>query len=73
MFICLNIHLYIYVCKLYSEITDMNKYLYLLFTIPFLVYMINTQKVMKCMFKWGKEFKNGPSQICGRQALKNFK
>ena len=51
----------------------MNKYLYLLFTIPFLVYMINTQKVMKCMFKWGKEFKNGPSQICGRQALKNFK
>ena len=22
---------------------------------------------------WGKVFKNGPSKICGRQSLKNFK
>ena len=33
MFICLIIHLHIYVCILCFEITAMNKHLYLLFTI----------------------------------------
>ena len=32
----------------------------------------DTLKIKKLFIKWGKVFKNGSSEICGRQPLKNF-
>ena len=43
----------------------------------FLINVVNNSKTYLglCQWgpEWGKVFKNGPSKICGRQPLKNFK